>query len=415
MSSEMIFWSGAVAMVAVALLFLLPALLGRGKGAGIARRETNLVIFQQRLEELKEDLSGGEISDQQFTQAEDDLKRELLADLEGEDEEAVTDSSAGRLGAVVVLILIPLIAFGLYGQIGSPEATTAEAVSARGQQEQGGQKEAFEQAVAQLERKLEQNPDNVEGWMMLAKSYGYLGQQSKITATYERAIRYLDDRVDPQLLMEYGEALAAENGGSWLGEPMGQLKRALEIDPQHSDALWISGHVYFDLGRYEEALGFWKRLATTVPGDDAEVVKLINEAGFTAQEQLGLERAPLLELAAAATGTALTVSVRLAPALQDKASSDAVVFVYAKAIGKKGPPLAAQRLTVADLPATVRLDDSMSILPGSALSSHEQVIVGARVSSSGDASVNSGDLVGTIEASTRGGETIQLLIDRVNQ
>ncbi len=415
MSSELIFWSGAVAMTAVALLFLLPALLGRGKEVGIARRETNLVIFQQRLEELREDQRGGEISDEQFAQAEADLKRELLADLEGEDEEAVTDRSAGRMGAVVVLILIPLIAFGIYGQIGSPEATNMEAASAMVQQEQGTQREAFEQAVAQLERKLEQNPDNVEGWMMLAKSYGYLGQQDKVTATYERAIRHSGDQVDPQLLMEYGEVLAEENGGSWLGEPMAQLKRALDIDPDHSDALWISGHVYFDLGRYEEALGFWGRLAKTLSSDDPEIVKLINDAAFTAQEKLGLERAPLLELASAAPGTALNVSVRLDPALQRRASSDDVVFVYAKAVGRKGPPLAAQRLTVADLPATIRLDDSMSILPGSSLSSHEEVVVGARVSSSGDASVKSGDLIGTIEVSTHSGETIQLLIDQVTQ
>ncbi len=292
MNSEMMFWSGTVTMVAIALLFLLPALLGRGKEVRIARRETNLAIFQQSLEELKEDRRGGEISEEQFDQAEADLKRELLADLEGEDGKIEESNSAGRLGAVVALIIVPLIAFGLYGQIGTPEALNVKMASQAAEQKQSAQ--AFEDAIAQLERKLEQNPDNVEGWMMLAKSYGYLGRDSEVASLYEKAIKYAGDSVDPQLLMEYGEALADLNGGSWMGKPIDQLTRVLELDPINKDALWVSGHVYFDLGKYEKALGFWERLAKVAPNDDPEIVQLINEAAFSAQQQLGLERTPLL-------------------------------------------------------------------------------------------------------------------------
>lgn len=407
----MMFWSGSIVMVAIALFFLLPPLLGRGKTVGVARRETNLTIFQQRLEELKEDRKSGEISDEQFDQAESDLKRELLADLEGEENKVEQSSSAGRIGALITIVLVPLIAFGIYAKIGTPEAVNVKAASISAQQQQSTNN--FEDAVAQLEKKLEQNPDNSEGWMMLAKSYEFMGRNSEIVGVYERAIEKMGESVDPQLFMEYGEALADRNGGSWMGAPIDQLTRALELDPTNRDALWVSGNVYFDLGKYEEALGFWERLAKTAPTDDPEIIKLINDAAYGAQEQLGREKIALLELAAPAVGTVLTVAVDLDPSLQDMVIAEDVVFLYAKAQGKKGPPLAAQRLTVASLPATIQLDDTMAMMAGNNLSSADQIIVGAKVSKSGVATGGPGDLVGTVETTTSQTETINLVINEV--
>ena len=409
MSDVMLFWGGAVAMVAVALLFLLPALLGRGKEVGIARRENNLAIFQQRLDELKADQEGGELSAEQFDQAEADLKRELLADLEGEEEQAQQSDSAGRIGVLMALVLVPLVAFGIYAQIGSPEAQDMPAATEVVQKQQNAQ--AFEDAVAQLEQKLQQEPNNPDGWMMLAKSYGYLGRGDKVMSAYQQAIHHAGEEVSPQLLVEYAEALAAENGGEWLGEPMAQLNKALEIDPKSMDALWISGHVHFDLGRYEQALSFWERLAASTSNDDPEIVQLINEAAFGAQEKLGIERRPLLELAAAPAGAVLNVAVTLDPALQNQVTAEDVVFVYAKAKGRKGPPLAAQRLTVADLPTTVRLDDSMAMMPGNTLSSVEAVIVGAKITKSGTATGGE-HLVGEVESVTAATEPVSVEINR---
>lgn len=409
MSNPMLFWGGAVAMVVVAFLFLLPSLLGRGKEVGIARRENNLAIFQQRLDELKADREGGELSAEQFDQAEADLKRELLADLEGEEEQVQQSDSAGKVGVLVTLVLIPLIAFGIYAQIGSPEALDLQAATEVAEQQQSAQ--AFEDAVAQLEKKLQQEPNNPDGWMMLAKSYGYLGRGDKVMSAYQQAIHYAGEEVNPQLLVEYAEALAAENGGEWLGEPMAQLNKALEVDPKSMDALWISGHVHFDLGRYEQALDFWERLAENASNDDPEIVQLVNEAAFGAQEKLGLERRPLLDLAVAPAGAALNVSVTLDPALQEQVTAEDVVFVYAKAQGRKGPPLAAQRLTVADLPTTVRLDDSMAMMPGNTLSSVDMVIVGAKITKSGVATGGE-HLVGEVESMSSTTELVSVEINR---
>ena len=409
MSDPMLFWGGAVAMVVVAFLFLLPSLLGRGKEVGIARRENNLAIFQQRLDELKADREGGELSAEQFDQAEADLKRELLADLEGEEEQIQQSDSAGKVGVLITLVLIPLIAFGIYAQIGSPEALNLQAATKVAEQQQNAQ--AFEDAVVQLEKKLQQEPNNPDGWMSRAKSYGFLGRGDKVMSAYQQAIPYAGEEVNPQLLVEYAEALAAENGGEWLGEPMAQLNKALEVDPKSMDALWISGHVHFDLGRYEQALDFWERLAENASNDDPEIVQLVNEAAFGAQEKLGLERRPLLELAAVPTGAALNVAVTLDPALQKQVTAEDVVFVYAQANGRKGPPLAAQRLTVADLPATVRLDDSMAMMPGNTLSSADMVIVGAKITKSGVATGGE-HLLGEVESMSSATEPVSVEINR---
>ncbi len=408
MSEEMTFWFGAAAMVAVALLMLLPPLLGRSREIGVARREANLAIFQQRMEELKQDLEGGAISEADFGQAEADLKRELLTDLEGDEEQAESDSGVGRIGAVVVLVVLPLITFGVYSQIGSPDAINVKAASQQAEAEQG--KIAFEQAVAQLEQKLEREPKNVEGWSMLAKSYRYLGRDDQIVALYERALIHFAEHPDPQLLLEYGEALADAQQGSWSGKPLQQLQRALEIDPDHSDTLWFSGHIHFEMGKYGEALGFWRRLARLAPREDREIVAMINQAAAKAQQKLGLEQTPLIELSLPA-GASLTVAVSLDKTLHSAVSPQDTVFVYAKAAGRGGPPLAAQRITVADLPATVRLNDSMAMMPGNTLSSVDQVIVGAKITKSGVATGGSGDLVGTVASSSSATETVQLIIN----
>jgi cytochrome c-type biogenesis protein CcmH len=407
MSQEMMFWIGAAAMVAVALLFLLPPLLGRSREVGVARRETNLAIFQQRMEELQQDLESGAISESQYAQAEADLKRALLDDLEGEEEQAESDTGVGRTGALITLLLLPLLAFGIYSQIGSPDAIDVAVASERAEAQQG--RAAFEQAVAQLEQKLEREPNNVEGWSMLAKSYQYLGRGDQVVGLYQRALSHFAERPDPQLLLEYGEALANAQQGSWAGEPLQQLQRALEVDPEHADTLWFSGHVHFDLGRYREALEYWQRLARIAPREDHEIIQMINQAAAKAQQQLGIAVAPLVEVAPTA---ALSVVVSLDPALQGRVVPEDVVFVYAKAAGRGGPPLAAQRLSVAELPATVRLDDSMAMIPGNNLSSVAEVVVGAKISKSGVATGGSGDLVGTVESSSSNPETIELVINR---
>ena len=291
MSNEILFMVGAAAMVAVSMLFLLPPLLGRSREVGIARRENNLAIFQQRREELKQDLQQEEINEAQFEQAEADLKRELLADLEGDEQSAESSGGAGRLGALITLVFVPLISISLYNYLGKPEAINSVSVQ-RGEQQTDQSREAFAQSVEKLEQKLLQNPNNLEGWMMLAKSYRYLGEEQKVVDTYEKALQQTGNESNASLLLEYGEALAEQNRGEWQGKPLEQLHRALEADPTHNDALWFAGNIYFDLGEYGQALGYWEKLSKLIPTDDAEIVSMVNQAANEAQKKLGYPNHP---------------------------------------------------------------------------------------------------------------------------
>jgi cytochrome c-type biogenesis protein CcmH len=166
------------------------------------------------------------------------------------------------------------------------------------------------------------------------------------------------------------------------------------------------------MGKPQQALGYWERLSKVVPQNDDEVISMINQAAAKAQQQLGLPQQPLIAVKAApaASGATLSVAVSLDPVLVGTVSPEDTVFVFAKAIGRKGPPLAAKRLTVADLPATVLLDDSLAMMPGNNLSSVERVIVGAKITKSGVATGGSGDLLSSTESATSNSETIQLQI-----
>ncbi|MBT3198276.1 MAG: tetratricopeptide repeat protein, partial [Gammaproteobacteria bacterium] len=299
-----------------------------------------------------------------------------------------------------------------YGQLGEPEGLNIEHAKSAMAAQQRQNSEAFVQTVAKLEQKLQQEPSNLEGWMMLAKSYRYLGQSQKVVGVYERALQQSGAGENPQLLLDYGEALAEQRGGDWRGEPIQQLNRALALDPTHNDALWLAGHIHFDQGEYEQALGYWERLSNVIPSEDPEIVEMINQAGFKAQQKLGRLQQPLMKMAEAVAEMVLTVSVSIDSALQEHVEASDTVFIYAKAAERGGPPLAAQRLTVADLPVTIRLDDSMAMIPGNNLSSVERVTVGAKVSKSGVATGGSGDLVGSIEVLTSQQEVVELTIDQ---
>ncbi len=406
MDSELLFWGAAAAMIVVALLFLLPPLLGKSREVSIARAESNKMIFQQRLEELREDLQCGAIDETDFAQAEADLQRDLLADLEGKTERSYTShTNAGRQIALVAMLLVPLISLGLYNQVGSPMAIDVAGASERAAMKQGEQQ--FAEVVAQLEQKLEQNQQNSQGWLMLAKSYRYLGKgPEEVAGVYRRALERVDSP-SPQLLMEYGEALF-DLQGKWEGEPWAQLQRALEIDPQFADGLWFSGHIEFERGNPQQALDYWKRLAQ-IPLEDADSIAAINEAAARAQRQLGLVVTPLIE-PVASTGRQLVVEVSLASAVVSEVEATDTVFVYARAIGRGGPPVAAKRLTVADLPTTVTLNDSLAMMPGNNLSSVDRVTVGAKITRTGVATAAAGELVATAESHTDNREPIVLVI-----
>lgn len=342
---------------------------------------------------------------------------------------AATRPSA-RLVALLAVIVLAVAGAG-YWWTGSPAVAIAGAgVAAPGvtpeDAEQAENVRKFSEAVEQLRAKLEQQPNNGEGWALLARSYVRLGQLEPALAAFKQAVALRGD--DAALLVDYADVLAVANNRSLQGEPSALIARALAIDPDQLKALSLAGAAAFDRHDYKAAAQYWERVVSLSPPGSVYLPEL--QSGIDEARKLGGLPART-GTATAATATALPASdatrtapaapsngalrgtVRLAPELAARAAPTDTVFVYARAADGPRMPLAILRLQVKDLPAAFTLDDSLAMSPAAKLSGAARVIVSARVSKSGQAMPSAGDLLGESAPMANHGDGIALLIDRV--
>jgi cytochrome c-type biogenesis protein CcmH len=403
------------ALVLVALLFALPPFLRRpGDPSGADRRESNLGIYREQLRDLDRDLAGGTLSPNQWQRDRDELSRRMLEDvpLEGDALAASTHGGSRVAPALVIAVLLPIAAALIYTQVGTPRALDAEA--SRAAAPHAGQQftsERVEQMVSQLAQRMEKEPDNLEGWVLLGRSYSAVGRFQDASAALQRAVRLKAD--DPNLLADYADALAMASGQNLEGEPTALIDKALAIDPDHQKALALAGTAAYERGDFAVAVQKWERLLKTVPPDSEgtrSIQASIDEARARAGGQAAPAGKPTTE--ASASGRVGGV-VTLAPELSDKAAPDDTLFIYARAAQGPPMPLAIQKLQVKDLPAKFSLDDSMSMAPGMSISRFPEVVVVARISKSGQAAPRTGDLEGAVGPVKAGGTDLKVLIDKV--
>jgi cytochrome c-type biogenesis protein CcmH len=274
----------------------------------------------------------------------------------------------------------------------------------------------IEDMVDKLAIRLQSNPDDANGWAMLARSRVALGQHDKAVEAFARAER-LRPR-DADLLADYADALAMAHGRNLEGEPATLLQRALEVDPHHAKALALAGTAAFDRKDYKAAVASWETLARTEP-PDGPFAGQVRDGIAEARRLAGMPPAsasaagPGLATATVSAGASLSGTVTLAPALAGKVSPEDVLFVFARAVDGPRMPVAIVRKRVKDLPLEFTLDDSMAMSPAANLSSARRVIVGARVSRSGNAVPQPGDLQGSTPAVQVGATGLSLQIDQV--
>ena len=250
-----------------------------------------------------------------------------------------------------------------------------------------------------LSERLKDKPDDVEGWTMLARSYSVLGRHAEALKAYEKASNLRKD--DPTLLADYADSLAVNNNSDLTGEPMKLIDRALKIDPKNLKALYLAGTHAFNTKDYAKAVKVWETMVEVSPPGNPfsqQVEPAIAEARKLAGMPVAakpLDAAmPGKSANAAAANASVSGTVTLSAALAKQAQPDDTVFVFARADGGSRMPLAIMRKQVKDLPLTFKLDDSMAMSPANALSTATKVIVGARVSKSGNAMPQPGDLSG---------------------
>jgi len=419
-----VFWSLAAVMMMVALLFILPPLLRKRELSAVSRDELNIEVIRQQLAELDTDLEAGKLDKAQYGAARADLEQELLYDLARTDPASRTARS-GRWATLLIIPALPLCAVLLYQQLGSVELIDrlqqAQSSQPPAAQQQAQSAASIDDMVARLAERLQQQPDDLKGWVMLARSYTILKRYSEAEAAYANALRLGGENAN--LLADYADATVMANNGRFNDKAGELLTRVLELDPGNLKGLWLAGHWKNQSGDYAAALDYWQQAAAKLP-PGSEDATVIAEQISAVQAKLGIAAAPATAVAAAPAdsgastaaasggGAALSVSVTLDPQLAATAAADDTVFIFARATQGPRMPLAIVRKQVKDLPVTVTLDDSMAMMPAMKLSNFEQVDIGARISKSGNAMPESGDLQGIVSPiATQSSETIQVTIN----
>lgn len=397
------FWIIAGLLVAGALLFVLPPLLS-ARPRPAAESATNIEVLRDQLRELEADRAAGSIDDAQYAHAREDLERRVLEEGAG----APPPPSAarpGRLAALAVGLALPLIAISSYFALGSPGALDARRAGAGEGAAHALGPEQIQAMAERLAQRLRQQPDDVDGWRMLARSYSVLGRHAEAAQAYATLVDLVPG--DAQLLADYADTLAMAQGRRLQGEPERIIARALAADGNNLKALALAGTVAFDKQDYKRAIAHWEKILALVPAD-SDAARSI---AASIQEARTLGRIEPARATAAPAKAAVAGVVALDPKLRGKVRDSDTVFIYARAVDGPAMPLAVVRRQVKDLPAQFVLDDSNSMTAGSALSAHAKVVVGARISRSGSATPGAGDLEGLAGPIALGTKDVSILIN----
>jgi cytochrome c-type biogenesis protein CcmH len=318
------------------------------------------------------------------------------------------------LAAGVVAVALPVLAFGMYLAVGMPAAADAGLVAHEGQPMDDRQIAAM---VDTLAKKVRDRPNDAVGWALLARSQAALGRFPEAVEAYEHVASLAPN--DANVLADWADALGMAQGRSLAGKPMELVKRALALDPAQPKALALAGSEALESGRYPEALGYWERLRDVLAEGSEDrkqvdaVIAEVRQRAADAGQPLPAPATKVAQAAAAAPGATITGSVSVASGLASRVDRDATLYVFARAANGPRMPLAVVRASARELPLHFKLDDSQAMAPNLKLSKAEAVQIEARISRSGNATPQSGDLVGTSAIVKPGAQGVAIVVDKV--
>ena len=438
------FWVISGIFIVTALLFIIPTLL-RNREAQLENVEhdaVNITVYRDQIAELDNDLENDILTQEQYNKSKQELQQRMLQDVSEREKMVVKKNKKIHNIAIstFITLTLPLAAVFLYMVIGDTRGLLPQAQLANATQMNRGSgsdspagHDNFSSVLENLIARLEKNPEDIEGWIMLGRTYAIMERYAEASNTYAKLVELVPD--NPQILSDYADVLAMKNQGNLTGKPAELIYEALRIDPQYPKALALAGTIEFEQEKFEQAAAHWEKLLEVIPVDSqlAKSVKTsIAEAkllssggkGITAEQQTKAtdsqqEANTLSEKETSDSPTAtetvllsvsgqVTISKELAP----RASPNDTLFIYARA--KTGPkmPLAILRLKASDLPATFTLTDDMAMTPTMKMSSFPEVVIEARISKSGQAVPASGDLQGFSDPVKIGNNTITVVINK---
>jgi cytochrome c-type biogenesis protein CcmH len=382
----------------VAAVFLWVLLRERKPLTQASQANANAKVYRDQISDLDREHDSGHISDEEWQQSRDELSMRLLEDTSAADDPIAKAEKPAVWTAVVLAVALPISAMGFYMWVGQPEALNPMALKSP---DQVDQKDLAKMAQS-LADKLQSQPENLQGWVMLGRTYRTLENFDAALRAYDMALKL---SADDDLQLERIEVMAMQRQGNFDGEPWRVIREILQKDPQHFGALLTAGSASYAEGKYADALKYWEQARKPLEANHPDLAGLEN-AIATVREKMGLPaKAASTSSSGPAAASTLNVSgqISLSAALKAKASPNDAVFVYATPANGDRMPLAIMKTTVSQLPMNFTLDDSTAMTPERKLSTAGEVFIKVRVSKSGNAMPQSGDLTGGSEGPVKVG------------
>lgn len=414
----MIFGALVVVLIIVCVLFLIiPILKAPSSQDSLARDQQNINIAREKKTVLVNQLDEGEMTQEEYESALSDLEASLALDLERQ-QSLESNVEGGQWAVYLIAVMVPVISIFMYIQLGeyrviedpsleNPREAVAE--SPHGQ----GSNPSIGEMIEQLKTHLKENPEDARGWFMMGRTMMAQQNFAEAVTAYQRSYELSKSAPDPSIMLALADALAMTSNRVMTGEPEQLVLEALAMSPENPTALWLAGLAAEQGGRYREAYDYWTKLLPLLSADPNSTAEVQTLLARLRQEHPDLPE--MTQLVAAAPAKGLKVSVSLDSQFMSQVAPDDLVFIYAKAASGPPMPLAAKRLKVSDLPIQVSLTDSDAMMPQMKMSNFDQIIVGARVSKTGNPIAQAGDLFDESQAIQHKGyaDTIQLNIDQV--
>lgn len=401
-------------LLLTALAFVLVPLLVNKGLVKESDDQTNIQLAKAKLQELQDDLAAGNLTRAQYDAAKQEVEVALYHDLQATARQ-VENAGKGRWLAIPLLFLVPIVALGLYAQFGdfrTFDETSYQTAVSPDRADKASQVNAMVEGLA---KRLEQQPDDMQGWIMLGRSYKALKRYSDAVATMQKARQHLGDK--PDILLQLADAMAMAGGGSLNGEAGQLIAKALELEPENEMALWLYGMLKAEQDQYQEAIQYWQKLQRHYQPQDPnykEVQNLIDEANQRLGNPVAAKTADAIvavpQTAKTAYGT-VNVKIELADSFKNKVGADDAVIIYAQAVNGPKAPLAAVKKQVKDLPLQLTLDESMAMMPEMTVTSVDHIRVTARVSVAGSAVPQSGEPIGSVEVQGAGRSAVKVVIE----
>ena len=389
----------AFLLLVLVLVLLLRPFIFPAKSSSTSRRQMNATIYREELDKLELEYKAGAITSTDYEIAHAEMRQRLFQDTIEEDDREVAGSS--KKTAIGLCIFIVLLSSALYFSLGDVVRV------AQNNSEKPVTQEGVEKMVAEFAIKMEKDPGNLKGWAMLARSYRILGRDEDAAKAYARAGSFIDS--DPQLLADYADVLASNANGSFVGKPSQLINQALKLDPNNMMALWLSGTASYNAKNYKAAVQSWEKLAQQLPPNTDEA-RAIQGSIAEARSKGGLTTsAPV-----APTGKGISGKIELSADLKSKIKPGDIVMVIARKPGER-MPVAVLKASATDFPMGFILNDSLAMNPSAPLSQLSEASVEVRISKTGMAKPEAGDLISSVQTIKVGTTNVRLLVDQVRQ